>query len=316
VSKVAVTDITKHDQPLDDVLLAMDVVDTLRHRAQLVDQELSSEGRKADLLARLKEIYSAQGIEVPDHILEDGVKALEERRFAYEPPRDSFSVKLARLYVSRGTWGKPALVGLGVIFLGIFGYQALVVAPQKAESAALSIALTETLPAELERLASQVSETALTDRSKAIGDAYHQEGKSALQREDRDAALASIASLDLLLNDLNAVYDVRVRYRGGAESGFFRTPPNNRNQQNYYLVVEAIDAVGNVLTVPVSSEEEADSRRVTVWAQRVGRTAFDATVEDKLDDSIIQNDRIGHKVRGKLVPDYDVETPGGAILEW
>src|SRR5690242_1093048 len=84
---------------LDDVLLAMDVVDTLRHRERLVDQELNAEAREEQLIARLKEIYGAQGIEVPDKILKDGVKALDEQRFVYKPPDNSFPVKLATLYV-------------------------------------------------------------------------------------------------------------------------------------------------------------------------------------------------------------------------
>jgi hypothetical protein len=41
---------------LDDVLLAMDVVDTLRHREQLVLSELDAGAREAALLGRLKEI--------------------------------------------------------------------------------------------------------------------------------------------------------------------------------------------------------------------------------------------------------------------
>ena len=61
------------DQKLDDVLLAMDVVDTLRHREQLVARELDEEGREEELLQRLKDIYEAQGIEVPERILKDGV---------------------------------------------------------------------------------------------------------------------------------------------------------------------------------------------------------------------------------------------------
>lgn len=304
------------DKPLDDVLLAMDVVDTLRHRAQLVDQELGAEDRRAELLARLKEIYTAQGIEVPEHILEDGVKALEERRFAYEPPEASLSVKLAKLYVSRGKWGKPVVGGLAALGVGLAGHQAFIVGPQKAEAAAVSRALTETLPAELEAIATTVSSLAVTAYGKGVGDAYYQDGQAALRDEDVDGVRASIASLEVLREDLNAVYDVRVRYKNGAESGFFRTPPNNQTQRNYYLVVEAVDARGIVLTVPISSEEESDNRRVSIWAQRVSREAFEAALEDKGDDAIIQNDRIGHKERGKLLVDFDVATPGGAILEW
>jgi hypothetical protein len=55
--------------PLDEVMLAMDVVDTLRHREELVAQELAGGDRDAAMLERLRRIYAAQGIEVPDHVL-------------------------------------------------------------------------------------------------------------------------------------------------------------------------------------------------------------------------------------------------------
>ncbi|NJO35162.1 MAG: hypothetical protein HC869_20695, partial [Rhodospirillales bacterium] len=44
-------------QTLDDIMIAMDVVDTLRHREDLVRRELSEEDREAELIARLRKIY-------------------------------------------------------------------------------------------------------------------------------------------------------------------------------------------------------------------------------------------------------------------
>ena len=92
-------------------MVAMDVVDTLRHRDLIVDRELDSEGRRQRLIARLRDIYTAQGIEVSDAALSAGVNALEEDRFSYTPTTGGFSVKLARLYVSRRRWFKPLAVG-------------------------------------------------------------------------------------------------------------------------------------------------------------------------------------------------------------
>ena len=48
---------------LDEVMLAMDVVDTLRHRERLVAGELAAEGREEDMLERLRRVYQAQGID-------------------------------------------------------------------------------------------------------------------------------------------------------------------------------------------------------------------------------------------------------------
>ena len=57
--------------PLDDVMLAMDVVDNLRHADQLVERELGTEERDRQLKERLRKLYAAQGIDVPEHILDE-----------------------------------------------------------------------------------------------------------------------------------------------------------------------------------------------------------------------------------------------------
>ncbi len=71
---------------LDDLMLAMDVVDTLRHEEALVEKELSQDMRDEALKKRLRQIYESQGLEVTDRILDEGIKALKESRFAYTPP--------------------------------------------------------------------------------------------------------------------------------------------------------------------------------------------------------------------------------------
>ena len=81
--------------PLDDVMLAMDVVDTLRRRERMVLKELDETGREEDLKRRLRSIYAQQGIDVPDHVLEQGVAALKEDRFTYKPPQAGIARRLA-----------------------------------------------------------------------------------------------------------------------------------------------------------------------------------------------------------------------------
>ena len=80
-------------QSLDDIMLSMDVVDTLRHRQHLIERELNSEERDQKLIERLREIYTSQGMEVTDEILAAGVAALKEDRFVYTPPKESLKVK-------------------------------------------------------------------------------------------------------------------------------------------------------------------------------------------------------------------------------
>jgi hypothetical protein len=104
VAEPAETTVAGEARPLDDVMLAMDVVDTLRHSRRLVDKELASEEDDARLLRRLRDTYASQGIEVPDEILRQGVAALKENRFVYTPPPSGFWAFLARLYVTRKRW--------------------------------------------------------------------------------------------------------------------------------------------------------------------------------------------------------------------
>lgn len=105
--------------PLDDLMLAMDVVDTLRHEQDVIQRELNSDARDAAFVARIREIYAAQGIAVSDEIIRQGVEALKQDRFSYQPPPRSVSVRLAELYVDRVKWFKRMLltgIGLSVLW--------------------------------------------------------------------------------------------------------------------------------------------------------------------------------------------------------
>src|SRR3954449_5925694 len=110
---------TAESARLDEVMLAMDVVDTLRHRELVLEREVEAEDRDQRLLVRLREIYTAQGITVTDDVLEQGVRALREERFAYTAPAPSFGRSLALLYVSRGRWGKWVVGAAAIAAAGV-----------------------------------------------------------------------------------------------------------------------------------------------------------------------------------------------------
>ena len=142
----------KPGTPLDDVMLAMDVVDQLRYRERLVQRELDSETRERELLKRLRGIYAGQGIEVSEDVLRRGVEALAEDRFSYEAPEPSLQVRLARLYVSRGRWGRWALIGGGLAAAVWAGYAFFVEAPRERRAEQARIELTQALPGRVNAL--------------------------------------------------------------------------------------------------------------------------------------------------------------------
>lgn len=290
--------------PLDDVMLAMDVVDTLRRRERIVRKELDEIGREEDLKERLRHIYAAQGIEVPDHVIEQGVAALKEERFTYKPPPDSFSTKLARLYVSRGSWGKwvAGIAGAGVLAGGI--NYVTVVAPNAA------------LPDNLAEIHTEVAALAKSDQARETVERYFNAGQAALSNEDRETARETIERLKEARAILAQEYTVRIVNRPGENTGVWRMPDLNTGARNYYVIVEAVDPSGKVLTVPIENEETNKTERVKQWGLRVDERTFRAIAEDKRDDGIIERDRFGYKARGELVPHYEMQTTGGAITQW
>lgn len=293
---------------LDDVLLAMDVVDTLRHRVSVVDAELNAEKREQQLIERLKDIYGAQGISVPEKILRDGVKALEEQRFVYKPPPDTFQVKLAKLYVSRKRWLPAAATFTGLAAALLIGWQVFWAMPQAAEWRGM--------PAEISRLLAEGQALAVDPAVDAQLASVASEGQRAIASNDRGTVRTQVQVLRDMNERLAAEYDVRIVSRPGEDTGFIRVPDNNPVGQNYYIVVEAVAPGGRVLTLPITSEEDQKTRRVSIWAQRVSEETFDRIADDKRADQIVQNDILGRKARGELAPTFDATVPGGAITEW
>jgi hypothetical protein len=285
-------------------MLAMDVVDTLRRRERLVRRELDTEGRERDLVERLRKIYAAQGIEVPERILREGVAALKEDRFVYRPPAGGLGVGLARLYVSRGRWGKWLLGGIAAVLLAWTAYYFTLVAPDAR------------LPEDLNALREEALALAETEKARERAERLFQAGAAALSAEDTDAARDALRALGDLRTALEQDYLIRIVNEPGARSGVWRVPDVNTRARNYYIIVEAIDAGGRPLAVPVTNEETGETERVERWGLRVEESTFQAVARDKQDNGIIEHDRFGHKKRGHLIPDYAMRTTGGAITRW
>jgi hypothetical protein len=295
-------------RPLDELMLAMDVVDTLRHRQSLVERELNEEERDKQLLKQLREIYTAQGIEVTDQILAEGLAALKEERFAYRPPESTFAVKLAQIYVSRDRWLKPLAAIVALFSAAALAYFLLVSLPASRRLAAIPKAL------EAERQA--IVAAAKAPEAVQSAERLFAEGRQALGQNDRDAAGQSLGRLKELRAQLEQEYELRIVSRPNARSGVIRTPDLNPAASNYYLIVEPVAPDGSVLTLPVTSEEDGRTRNLSAWGLRVEKEVYDRVAEDKKDDGIIQNRRFGAKRRGYLSPEYLMPTTGGAITTW
>ena len=297
---------TRH--PLNDVMLAMDVVDTLRHRQLLVERELNTEAREQTLIKRLREIYAAQGIDVPDHVLAEGVAALDEERFVYTPPEPGWRITLAHLYITRGTWGKALLAILVMIIAVAIVYTTMISGPQQRRLAAL--------PGELATQRQAIIELTEVPEARERAQQYLVQGQTALREEDADAAGKAVVSLKELRAQLEQEYTVRIISRPGESSGVWRMPDVNTDARNYYVIVEAVTEDGSTLTLPVRNEEDGKIYKVNKWALRVSEQLYEQIAADKSDDGIIQQRDFGEKRRGQLTPDYAMPTTGAALTDW
>ena len=420
---------TGKDIELGDVLLAMDVVDTLRHEQRVVSEALGTEARERALVERVRRAYAAQGIEVSGTLIAEGVAKLKEQQFDYEPPPPGFMTGLAKAWVNRRRIGTGlAAVGIlaAIVGGGWYGFvewpraraQAALVAetdagiadavrdfdrlearrraitadvaaardadtPAAAEAAvadalrnagvalsdaeqALAQAATleqpvrnanpndaglarardqrlaeqralldradrqldlaaravgsierlRTLPGDIERLRDAARRAAETPDARARVDQEAASALSALARGDAASATRGADALRDTLALLQQALTVRIVSRPGVLSGVIRAPDDNPRASNYYLVVEALDASGNPVRLPVQSEEDGTTRRVAYWGVRVDEATFDRVRRDKADDGIIQADAAGAKPRGHVEIDWALPRAGGFIHTW
>lgn len=302
--------------PLDEVMLAMDVVDTLRHRQDLVERELAGDAREKQLIEKLREIYHQQGIEVTDAVLAEGVKALDESRFTYTPPKPSFGVSLAKLYVGRKKWGPAALaIGL-IVVLGLGGYFLAYQPYQRAQVEGARVELNEKLPAQMDALYQSIFEETKVQQAVTEAEQMRARGKTAAAEGNRPGAEQAIASLTGLRDQLRQEYQLRIVNREGQKTGFWTFPEVNTAATNYYVVVEALSDDGKPLTLPITNEENGQTESVAIWGVRVPESTYRAVENDKKDDGILQRNVLGLKEYGFLDVDYVMPVLGGAVTRW
>jgi len=301
---------------LDELMLAMDVVDTLRHRDVLVERELNEDEREKALIERLRGLYKSQGIEVSDSVLRQGVRAMSENRYAFNPAPPGLARNLAWLWVKRGVvtrWLLGILVALGI---GGGAYQFGVVAPAEQAAQQARTQLTETLPKALDAALKSVLVEAQTDAARQRATALAAAGKASLERGYVEETRGAIASLDQLAAQLRLEFTLRIRGRPEDQTGFVRENNAAPGGRGYYVVVDAIDLNEQPVMLRVRNEETGNTDVVSRFAVRVPLETFQAIRTDKQRNGILQRTRLAEKRRGFLEPDYLMAAEPGRITQW
>ncbi|BBF91976.1 DUF6384 family protein [Blastochloris tepida] len=300
---------------LDELMLAMDVVDTLRHRTVMVERELAEDTREEELIARLRALYKGQGIDVPDSILAQGVKALKESRFVYTPSPPGLQRLLALAWVRRDHYGKRLGVVAAAGLIAWLAYDVGVVRPQRQAAEALRVELAETLPRRLAATRDAVYAEAIDAAARQRADALFTRGRAALDRGDAAEARTAAADLDRLVVQLRQEYELRIAGRPEDRTGIYREHPSYKGHA-FYLVVDAVDPQGNPVKLPIRNDETNKVETVSRFAVRVSQATYEAVRDDKVRNGIVQNVRLGEKRRGTLETVYRVPVLEGRITSW
>lgn len=342
-----------HEAPIDDLVIAFDAVDQLRREQQEIDRELNSDEQERLLVERLRQRYEARGQTVTDQILREAVEALRQDRFRYEPIPRSWQSTLAGWYVDRWKWFRRLTVSLALAGALGFGYYGLAVAPRKQAEAATGRELTtvtqslenadEVLAPQVRELTqaartalansdvklarARVSDLQLLERFQRLRETVDKttkvagartaagqlvaSGSAALAGGETELANQKLTELQNLAAHLNAAYTLRVVTKG--KTGVWHVPRVNEQARNYYIVVEPVGADGQLIQVPVTSEEDGTTRLESRFGLRVDELTYQQIEQDKRDNGIIENAVFGTKSAGYLEPEYQIPTLGGKI---
>jgi len=185
-----------------------------------------------------------------------------------------------------------------------------------AEAAVAALELMRVLPDQLADLRDNAVKEAREHGLPQQAEGIYRKAMAALTQGDIQAAQKGYEALRQLYDQIVQEYELQIVSRPGTPSGVWRYPKNRPGVRNYYIIVEAVTPDGNRLTLPITSEEDGQTRNVKQWGLRVDAAVFGQVSEDKQDDGIITRNRFGVKKRGYLNPQYLMPTMGGAITQW
>ena len=305
----------QQEPALDELMMAMDVVDTLRHQEKIALDALDQDGKDKLLKERLRNLYESQGLSVSEEILDEGIRALKEDRFTYHPRASGLFRIVASLWINRRKYILAVSSVLAVLFLlaGVSLYSNYRHMIQQNE---LRVELSETLPRQLAQVVKRARHAAIDPDAFPIITAFQQQGEAAIIQQNVPKTKEAIQALQSTYQDLTQIYELRIVSEPGSLSAVYRSPNSNRNQRNYYLIVEAIAPGGTPIPMNVLNEETNKKKTVTRWGQRVPFETYEMVRRDKQDDGIIQKNIIASKGSGYLKPDFVVPVQIGAITEW
>lgn len=175
---------------------------------------------------------------------------------------------------------------------------------------------TRAFAAWLPQLAARPQPTEADAEARSALSAARQRTDSAVAAGTLAQAREALAQEQALAEFIARSLDLRIVDRAGAQSGVWRYTEGARDARDYYLLVEAFDAGGAVVSVPIQSEETQRTRQVERFGVRVPETIYERYRSEKIARGRIDQRSVGRKPAGALSLQFDLPSAGGYITEW
>ncbi|MEK6879446.1 MAG: DUF6384 family protein, partial [Nanoarchaeota archaeon] len=168
------------------------------------------------------------------------------------------------------------------------------------------------LPAQLNQLYSSIKSVAEEREAIDQADKINQEAQTYLKTADVKNLKQTIQRLSEIDSILKQDYKITIINRQDLKSGIDRyyTDENGKRSSGYYLIVEAKDKSGRVMSILIENEEDGKTYKVDMWGERVPEEVYEAVKEDKIDNGIINDDEFGLKRRGYINPEITMKIGG------
>jgi hypothetical protein len=304
---------------LAEAMRIMDVASALRRERETVEQEFNRDEIRARLRDKLRNTAELTGEQLTPEQLETAINWYFNNLHEYKPPKAGLETTLAHVYVRRGLIGKW-LLGVGVVVL--IGWWLMTSSSSPISSAgrlarrqaaagreqAQAVAARQQREQEFEKVASVIARDADTIMTLSQDADVQQdvEGWKArveiLRREHNLEQLKEIARQVADLRDvLDDEYTVFVMAGEQSRSAFERFYEDEQGTRlsGYYVIVEARDARGQVLSKRIRNDETNSVEQVAQWAERVPAEVYERLKADKLSDGILNETRFAEKKLGQ-----------------
>jgi hypothetical protein len=134
--------------------------------------------------------------------------------------------------------------------------------------------------------------------------------RAASERKDAESLSDVGAKLEALQAELELEYTLVIASQPGGQTGLDRywTDEQGTRVSGLFVFVEARDAEGKPVSVPIENRETGRIERVSRWAEQVPQEVYDRLKADKEADGVLDEREFGVKRRG--VRQVEVMLPG------